>query len=132
MEENIKNNVVDQAFEELVDKAENLDKAIVQTAATLPAVAQTKTPTNKTTVVIGVSSLLGGLAVGAALDHWVAPAVSNWWEEKKVERAKKKEERRLKKEAKKAAKAAKEAPAPEPATTVNDAPDPREHDTKID
>lgn len=136
MEENIKNEVVEMMAnvdpETLAEANEALlNKAIVETAAKLPAEAHTKPVTNGKTIALGVGTFLGGLAAGAAIDHWVVPAIGKGLGKLKAKRAAKKAERAAKKAAAKKAQEKPANPANE-APATDDAPDPREHDTNID
>jgi len=136
MEENIKNEVVEKAFDEMLEKAEALDKAIAETGVQpASALTEIKASTNGKNIAIGVGTFLGGCAVGVAIDRWVVPAIGKGFDKLKARHAKKKEERKAKKAAKAAAKANQEKPAnpaPEAPVTEKDGPDPMEHDTKID
>ena len=107
-----------------------LNKAIETTLANQPA-PQPK-PGLSTGAKVGLG-VLGGTAIGIALDHWVFPKISTALENAKAKRAKKKAE----KAAKKAAKAAVNVQETKPenqeahATTEETAPDPRTYDTSI-
>lgn len=114
MEENIMNEVVEKAEEQLVTAAENLDKAI---ANVQPTVAPKSFGMKN--ILIGGGLTLGGAAIGFAVDRWGLPALSNWWDDRKAKKEKKKAEKKAKAEAKKAAKEKKPAEALAPAT--NDA-----------
>ena len=112
MNEELKNEVVEKAFDELTEKAEALDKAIAETGVK-PASALTEAANNMSgkNIVIGVGLTLGGVAGGIALDRWVFPWIGKTVNgiHSKLKAAK--EERKAKKAAKKAQIAAPETPA---------------------
>ena len=115
MEENIMNEVVEKAEEQLVTAAENMDKVLAETVTqlpTVPAVAPKKFGLKN--LLVGGGLVVGGGVAGFAIDRWVLPAVNNKIEKFKANREKKKAEKKAKAAAKKAAKEQKptEAPAP--------------------
>lgn len=139
MEENImtNNELVEKAYDKLIDAADNMDKAVALGQPTTLPTQTTSTPNSDVgkTLLINGGVFLGGIAVGAAIDHWAVPKLKKAIDNHKEKKAKKKAE----KEAKKAAKDKKnsnekpEAKKNEPAASEKPAEvDPTTIDTKID
>ena len=106
-----------------------LNKAIETTLAQQPA-SQPK-PGLSTGAKVGLG-VLGGTAIGIALDHWVFPKIGQALENAKAKRAQKKAEKAAKKAAKASVKVQdKPANQDAPAATEDSAPDPREHNVDI-
>ena len=145
MEENMVVNgqeLVDAAYQKVEEAAAELDKKIAETGlqatTNLPAavpVSQTKSFTGKN-LAVGAGLIVGGGALGFALDHWGLP-----WLNKRIEAHKaKKAEKKAARAAKKAAKSKDKKPS-EPAAANNGAEvksepaepgtDPTTIDTKI-
>ena len=98
------NNVNGMQVEDLAKANEELlEKAISETVAALPA-AQTKpvTGTWKKNLLIGGTTFIGGIALGAATEKWVVPAIGKAIDKWKVKRAEKKAAKAAKKAAAKA------------------------------
>lgn len=132
MEENIKNEIVEMAAENLDRAAENLDKAIVETGIKPASVITAQPSSTGKTLAIGVGTFLGGMGLGIALDRWVVPAIGKGIEKVKAKRAAKKAEKALKKAQKAAAKIQENKPAKAPeASTENDGIDPTTIDTTV-
>ena len=135
MEETIVNGqeLVEKAEEKLMEAATNLDTAVAVTKqATVPAISQSKSYKG-TNLAVGAGLVLGGGAIGFAIDHWVLPWFS---EEAREERKAKKEEKKAEKKAKK--EAAKSKKGKKPATRKAEKepkkpePEPEEDDEGID
>lgn len=106
-----------------------LNKAIAETASALPTTAQAKPAFGGKNLAIGIGTFCGGIAAGAAFDHWVVPLIGKGIEKLKTKRA----EKKAAKAAKKAAKAAKQEKK-EPVTPASAAPaevDPTTIDTTV-
>lgn len=130
MEENIKNEIVEQAADKMFEAAENLDKAIAETGVK-PASALTELkqqPSTGKNILIDLGIFTGGAVVGYAVDHWVVPGVKKLMSKAKAKHAEKKAQKAAKKAQKEAA--AKQEPAPE-APTANDGIDPNTIDTTV-
>lgn len=99
MEENIMTNeVAEQVADQLIDTATN-DMTVVPAQTCAQPVVASSNGTGKT-VMAAVGGFVGGIAVSAAFNHWVAPKLSKALADHKAKKAKKKAE----KEAKKAGK----------------------------
>lgn len=99
MEENIMTNeVAEQVADQLIDTATN-DMTVVPVQTCAQPVVASSNGAGKT-VMAAVGGFVGGIAVGAAFNHWVTPKLKKGWAEHKAKKAKKKAE----KEAKKAGK----------------------------
>ena len=112
MNEELKNEIVEKAFDEMAEKAEALDKAIAETGVK-PASALTEAANNMSgkNIALGVGLTLGGVVGGIALDHWVFPWVGKKVNDIRAKLKAAKEEKKAKKAAKKAQPAAPEKPA---------------------
>ena len=111
---------------------ELLNKAIAETVSALPA-AQTKpaTSTWKKNLLIGGTTLIGGIALGAATEKWVVPAISKKIDQWKVKRAAKKAAKAAKKAAAKAADQAQKPQVPVLNTNTTGADDPNAINVEI-
>jgi len=112
MNEELKNEVVEKAFDEMAEKAAALDQAIAETGVK-PASALTEVTNNMSgkNIALGVGLTLGGVAGGIALDRWVFPWIGKTVNNIRGKLKAAKEEKKAKKAAKKAQTAAPEKPA---------------------
>lgn len=99
MEEQVMENVVENVKEKV---AETIAEA--KPAVTLPTVPTTAPASNSGKFILTIGGFAGGVAVGAAIDHWVVPKFQEGWKRHKTKKA-------LKKAQKAAAKAVAEAMA---------------------
>ena len=112
MNEELKNELVDKAMGEMMEKAETLDQAIAETGVK-PASALTEMTSHMSgkNIALGVGCTLGGVVGGIALDHWVFPWIGKKVNDIRGKLKVAKEEKKAKKAAKKAQTAVPETPA---------------------
>lgn len=96
--------------EQVMENVENVAEKVAETiaeakpAVTLPTVPTTAPASNSGKFILTIGGFAGGVAVGAAIDHWVVPKIQEGWKRHKTKKA-------LKKAQKAAAKAVAEAMA---------------------
>jgi hypothetical protein len=135
MTEEIAENAVQEAYNNLTAAAEDMDKAVAIQKATEQAVSATKGGCTGKTLLVGGGCLVAGGIAGYAFDHWAMPAIKKCLAKHKAKRAQKKAEKAQKKAAKSGKSEAtgkEEAPKPAPANTPADGIDPRVINTSIE